>query len=298
MLIKELGNGCFIDAPHTHATLAHPLREVGDAAHANAERARRAAAIAQVLPVRVAVRREGAFAGTPFADPGYDPFKDHDLTGTLMGVAANIMQMAATPDPYPSWSVDDVAQTDVANVKGGARFTMTQDFDFKAGPGGVHIPAGTKFAVTVSTFAGGNVLNKAALTTFHEVTVRSGPMTILSGGDPVASIEGLQLSSGGEVKVRGLKLEGKAALVGLLEIGLKAVDPATQLSGAGLSDRAAAGMAFAGQSAASTEALVRSQIEKAFTDGVKEAVLAHSGVIPGLDLALALGISGPTGGRH
>jgi hypothetical protein len=58
VLVEELGNELLIDAAHPHVALTKPLREVGDAADANAERARCVAAIGEVLHVRLPVGRE------------------------------------------------------------------------------------------------------------------------------------------------------------------------------------------------------------------------------------------------
>ncbi|MCU0768375.1 MAG: hypothetical protein MUD07_02945 [Burkholderiaceae bacterium] len=58
MLIEELGDNCLIDAPNANTALAKPLREVGNATQAIAERAGRAGAVDEVLLVCLAVRRE------------------------------------------------------------------------------------------------------------------------------------------------------------------------------------------------------------------------------------------------
>jgi hypothetical protein len=143
------------------------------------------------------------------------------------------------------------------------------------------------------------VLNLSGLGMAPRITVTSGPMFILSGGSEAASIKGVSISSGGHVKVSGLELEGTAALAAMLEIGLEVAQPLSLMQRAGLAPDEAGRKALSGSSGGQrTEAAVKARIEQAFTDALRAAVLAHRGLIPGLELATSLGISVPGECRH
>jgi hypothetical protein len=60
MPVKEFGNDWFVNAPDLQTSATRPLGEVGNAAHATAERVRRVPTLSQVLLVRINVRRERA----------------------------------------------------------------------------------------------------------------------------------------------------------------------------------------------------------------------------------------------
>lgn len=230
-------------------------------------------------------------AGTPLMDPGYNPFDDHDLLGTLDSLKNNLQAMAAAPKTTPADDAD-VGIDDIDKIAIGARFHMTSDLPFKTAKGSVHIPAGTAFSVSARSQGGAGATSLAALATLRDLTVRSGPMAIFSGTDKVASVEALQLSYGGQVKVTKMALEGKAALVELLEIGVAALPTMSQLAQAGVRDSAAAAAAVSAQGQPQTEAIVKAQLEQAFSAAVVEAVRSNRAVIPGIDLAQVLGIDG------
>jgi hypothetical protein len=66
MIVKELGDNCFVDASDAQTATVKPLRKVGKAAHAVGKRGRSVAAISQVLLIRIYVRCE-----RPFGEPVY-----------------------------------------------------------------------------------------------------------------------------------------------------------------------------------------------------------------------------------
>jgi hypothetical protein len=61
MIVKELGNDCFVDASDAQTLGLNPLSKVGNAAQVAGKRRRRVAAISQVLLVRINVKRERPF---------------------------------------------------------------------------------------------------------------------------------------------------------------------------------------------------------------------------------------------
>jgi hypothetical protein len=58
MVVKELGDNCFVDVSDAQTATVKPLSKVGNAAHAVGKRGRSVAAVSQVLLIRIYVRRE------------------------------------------------------------------------------------------------------------------------------------------------------------------------------------------------------------------------------------------------
>jgi hypothetical protein len=58
MLVKKLDDDGFVNVLDSQSSATRPLGEVGNAAHAIAERVRRVATLSQVLLVRINVRGE------------------------------------------------------------------------------------------------------------------------------------------------------------------------------------------------------------------------------------------------
>jgi Domain of unknown function (DUF4157) len=231
---------------------------------------------------------------TPVAQAGYSPFDDRDIAGTLAALKGNVEHMLVSADAS-SADADAAGLADVDDLVGGARFTTTKDIEPKAGGPGLRIPKGTRFFVQAYSMAGAGTVNPAALYTLRKIVVTSGPMSIVNGDEVVATIDGATLSAGGAVNVHGLKLQGKAGVMELFEFGARAFGSAAQLAQGGVPSDIALGLGAQQASGQATEALVRQRVEAAFSQAAQQAVLDNDGIVPGMSLAVALGIS--RGGR-
>lgn len=242
-----------------------------------------------------------AIAGSALAKPGYNPLNDPDLPATLKKIAANVgggSGGSSAPGPLQA----------VSNIAANATFTLKTPFSHGEGGNGISIAAGSSFMVVVAGSPGGapaaapgaaaspgGAAAPAATTPpkVDRVTLSGSLITVLSSGQPVATFDTVEVTPGGAVSVRNIKLAGSAKTAADLEAMFRILGAAAELSSQGVPDEPALalGIAQAGTRGKITIGVTKSMIEQGLTAAVRKLILENAQAIPQVNLAEALGMT-------
>lgn len=224
--------------------------------------------------------------GTPMAHVGYNPMTDRHIISTLESVTNHFRRQ-------PKQGTTEVEYADFGRVQIDMILAMKTDFRHVEKNAGLEVRLGTTIDVTLSgrgTMATLMVTRtnaeRAAAAQIDTVTISSDGLMVIVQGKTVAYLDRLRIERGGAVTIEKLRLEGVVGEAAGMESVIRRVASAMQwVSGGASLD---AGMTMATQSPGTLPAIVpdvvRNQIEKTLTEGVKQILRTHRDVIPEVDL--------------
>jgi hypothetical protein len=224
--------------------------------------------------------------GTAMAQIGYNPMQDPHIISTLETLADHFRQQ---PQEDPT----DVEYSDFGAPQIDISLSMKDDFRHIEKNAGLAVRRGT--TIHVSILGHGNLATMMASRTTAEkvnaakidsVTIVSDGMLVVVNDKPIAYLDRMRIDRGGTVSLEKVRLEGAAGEVAGIETLIRVMASAIQwtTSGSSLDDGMTMAMHSKDTQATVIPDVVRAQIEKTLTDGVKQLLKANRLVIPEVDI--------------
>ena len=240
-----------------------------------------------------------ATANTRLAEGHYDPGKDPDLRRTLDQVLAGFVAMFAEQDPKHAAAKDKkgppITPGEMKNVSAGATIAVKNGARF-ASPDGSGLTIDANGPISISVEGAGSLGDEAAAhdaasavdaMNLQSVELSTEAMQVVVKGKPVAKIEAMTLHRGGKVTIDRMTPLGKLATAEAVESGLSLL---AALVAVRSNDPSAGGLYDNAQHPAVVDGVSRAMIEEQFTQTIHKMIVEYRGVVPGVDLARALGI--------
>lgn len=219
----------------------------------------------------------GLVKGTPLGRPGYDPLADGDVAGTLRKVQGNFK-------PTGGGKKAPIAGEEVTDFSLSASVRVKKAIEVGAGKSGLSIPAGASMDLSAAVDGNGATFGKS-VPNVQSLYLGSSGITLHKDGKPIALLRGMTVARGGAVDVTSFEPLGKLAEVGAGESLIRLLGVFAALNGA---DPRLAGNGDL--SPRVVNAVAEAEMEKGFTDVVRQLIREHHDVIPGLDLRSLLGV--------
>ena len=224
--------------------------------------------------------------GTAMEQTGYNPMQDAHIVSTLETLANHFRQ-------EPQKSPSEVEYSDFGAPRVDMNMVMKTDFRHIEKNAGLAVRSGT--TIDVSILGHGNLATMMASRTTAEkvnaakidsVTIASDGILVIVSDKPIAYLDRMRIDRGGAVTLEKLRLEGAAGEVAGIETLIRVMASAIQwtASGATLDDGMTMAMNSRDTQANVIPEVVRTQIEKTLTDGVKQLLKANRTVVPEVDI--------------
>ncbi|MGM0577995.1 MAG: hypothetical protein ACQEXJ_19875 [Myxococcota bacterium] len=231
--------------------------------------------------------------GTPMARPGYDPFVDQDLMGTLQAVVDGFSRLPTAEGESP------VGAEDLTSPSLGATLAMRGAFKREVDGSGVEVPSGGVFDLDVHADGDLAALSQvrdpvaaAEIAKIRAVTFRSEDVILLHDGEPIVKLERVRVDRGGAVHLEEFTLLGSGRTAAGVESLLRIVGGVLALGSRGVPAELGA-RATAASGNANPEivhGMSKGMIEDAMADGLRKLLAENAAALPGVDLAAALGM--------
>ncbi len=175
-------------------------------------------------------------AGTPMAQPGYNPMNDPQLTSTLARIKANFDALPTGGNATP------VTPGEVSRPRIGATLAMRTPFERSSGGTGLRIPSGGAFDVDIqgtgnlsSILAAGGSAEAAAIAAgIQQIDIRSEAIELMRGTEAVARLQSLRVNRGGTVTLQRFEMLGGLGTGAGIESLIRLFAGAAQLAGQGV----------------------------------------------------------------
>lgn len=237
-----------------------------------------------------------AIAGTSMANPGYDPLRDPNIMQTLSRIKANFDAMPPAPGAGAG-----VAPAEVSRPTVGASLAMKSPFVKQATGGGVSIPAGGGFDISIQgtgnlaqILAAGTQPQAAAMAAgIQQIDVSSESIQLLKGnGEPIAKLQSLVISRGGQVRLDRFEMLGGLGTGAGIETLIRLLVAAGTAASQGLPGEVGVGVAAqnGGLEPELVRGVSRKMIEDALSESVRKLLTENRHAVPGLDLGLVFGV--------
>lgn len=237
---------------------------------------------------------DGAIAGTAMSKPGYDPFSDKDLMGTLARIKSNFESL-----PDAGGGGGDVTAADASLTALSATLKMQAPFSQMQDGVGVSVASGT--SIRASAYGAANLprlqgaaspADAAKAATIQSLGLSSDGVILEKKGKPIAKLESLTFHRGGKVTLDRFTLLGSGAAAAGFESLIRLVAAAAGAASQGVP--AELGVGIAAQRGDLDPQFVRglskSMVEDGLTKAAQQMIADNRNVIPGVDLAAALGM--------
>lgn len=237
-------------------------------------------------------------AGTPVARPGYVPTHDTDLQGTLDQVVAGFRRvftdnLAGDGRKAESGKPPVLTGHDLQQVSAGATVALRAGGSFLKDGNGLAIAAGSDLSMTIDSgssvaeLKGGAAREVLGAGGIKAVRVLASGMEVVASGKPIARISALRLDHGGGITIDQMELVGAARQAQVVESGLSLL--VSMMAAVGGGGRAGDAMRNA-QDPRVVDGVMRTMLERQFTETVHKMILQYRAAVPGMDLARALGL--------
>ncbi len=224
--------------------------------------------------------------GTAMAQTGYNPMQDPHIVSTLETLGDHFRQ-------EPQKSPSEIAYSDFGAPRVDMNMVMKTDFRHIEKNAGLAVRSGT--TIDVSILGHGNLATIMASRTTAEkvnaakidsVTIVSDGILVIVSDKPIAYLDRMRIDRGGAVALEKLRLEGVAGEVAGIETLIRVMASAIQwtASGSCLDDGMTMAMNSREAQAKVIPDVVRIQIEKTLTNGVKELLRANRAAVPEVDI--------------
>jgi|GEM_PF-1254029 len=240
-----------------------------------------------------------ALAGTKLVTGHYDPMQDPDLADTLGKVTTGFVQAFEGEDAGDAKSKKaPIGTEEMTHITAGATISVAKGAEFATNGSGITIAA--KSPINVNVIGGGNaqqLINakdakaEADAANIQGVNIQTDGLEVIIKGKPVARLESLTLQRGGKITIDQMTPLGKLAEYEKTESGLSALVALFAIASRdphGLD--VANGAYHNAEHPAIVDGVSRSMIEQEFTDTIHKLIIQYRNVVPGMDLARALGI--------
>jgi len=239
----------------------------------------------------IAALLQSGIEGTAMAAPGYDPMRDTEVLATLEAIGDNFKKQ-------PSGGESDVSIDDLGDPTVEVTLAMREGFVHEAEGAGLALPAGAAITVRAtgsgklsSISAPGSNADRIRAAKLRSISIVSEALSIIHGGQPIASLDRVRIDRGGAVTLERMRLHGVLEEASSLESLVRVVASAARLTGLGVPIEG--GIQVAARSpenaAEIVPGLVREKIESALADGVRKLVAEYRAAVPGLDLQEIMG---------
>lgn len=232
-----------------------------------------------------------ALIGTEMAKLAYNPMQDPKIVATLETLGDHFRRQ-------PKQGVSDVEFRDFGSPHIDIKLAMKADFRHIEKGAGLSVRRGTTIDVLIvghgnlaTILASRTTAEKAAATNIDYVTISSDGLLVVVNDKPVAYLDALRINRGGTVTLEKCRLEGAVGQAEGMESLIRTVASAMQWPSDGRNQDAGRTMATNSSDmiAQIIPDIVRSQIEKTLTDGVKKLLVANRNVVPEIDLVEIMG---------
>jgi hypothetical protein len=212
--------------------------------------------------------------------------QDARIVSTLETLAENFRRQ-------PSKGTSDIEYSDFGRFQIDVHLAMKTDFRHVEKNAGLSIRQGTTIDVTIA--GRGNMATlmttrtnteRADAALIESVTIVTNGLLVIVNDQPIAYLDRMRIDRGGAVTLEKLRLEGIVGEAEGMESLLRMVTVALKWTASDASWQEGIKMAANSREALPTVVpeVVRMQIEKTLTEGVKKLVLANRSVIPEVDL--------------
>lgn len=232
-----------------------------------------------------------AVSGTAMERRGYNPMQDPHIVATLETLADHFRRQ-------PSQGVSDIEFSDFGSPQIEVNLVMKTDFRHIEKNAGLEVRQGTKIELLIAghgnlakMIASRTFAERAAATKIDTVTISSDGLLVVVNNKPVACLDRLRIDRGGAVTLEKMRLEGVVGQAEGMESVIRMVASAMKWVSSGASNDASMTMGTNSHDvlASFVPDVVRDQVEKTLTQGVKEILLANRNVVPELDLVEIMG---------
>ncbi len=230
---------------------------------------------------------------TPMGRAGYDPTNDPSLLAHVTLLRHRFEDLPPSPGapaeaPRPSSPAIS------------ATLAMRTPYEQGAGNAALRIPGGGSFTATIqaggdpaAVARAGSVGDRIAAARIQHIDLTSDAISLLSGGRPVATLEHLRITQGGNVTLLRFRSHGDArtgagfeALVRLFVVGA-AIEQGGGPSGAGALEAASRTDAVQPEV---VPGMTRGMIEAGLSDAIRRLLQDNRHAVPGVDLASVFGV--------
>ncbi|MCA9516453.1 MAG: hypothetical protein KC635_16045 [Myxococcales bacterium] len=236
----------------------------------------------------------GAIAGTAMARPGYDPFSDRDIMGTLARIKTNFENLPDAGGGGGDVTAADASVTALsATLRMQAPFAQMQDGVGVSIPSGAAITANAQGAANLPRLQGARSAGEAAqAATIQSLGLSSDGITLEKDGKPIARLESLTLHRGGQVTLDRFTLLGSGATAAGFESLIRLIAAAAGAAQHGAPPELGVGIAAqrGDLDPQFVRGLSKSMVEEGLTKAARDMVTQNRNAIPGVDLAAALGM--------
>jgi len=240
-----------------------------------------------------------ALAGTKLVTGHYDPTQDPDLAGTLDKVTKGFVHAFEGEDAGDAKSKKaPIGADEMTHITAGATINVAKGAEFATNGSGITIAA--KSPINVNVIGGGNaqqLMNaknaqgEADAANIQGVNIQTDGLEVIIKGKPVARLESLTLQRGGKITIDQMTPLGKLADYEKTESGLSALFAILAVASRDPQGLQAADGAYRNaQHPVVVDGISRGMIEQEFTDTIHKLIIQYRNVVPGMDLARALGI--------
>ncbi len=221
-------------------------------------------------------------AGTPVGQPGYDPFTDADLAGTLAGMQRNLASSASGgAAPVQPGQIDQIALSAGITVLGGvSEGSSAGGIEIPSG-GAIDLRAGLQGTLADVTSGRPPVLQYLSISSPDAIT-------LTSEGEPIARLQDLVVNHGGAVRVNRYEALGSLRDAEQTESGLRALALLLQLGIA--REGGNPGPLVTDLNPGVVQGVASAKMGEALTRAVRAMVEANHAALPGIDLRTALGM--------
>lgn len=224
--------------------------------------------------------------GTAMAETGYNPMQDAQIISTLETLGDNFREQ---PQKKPS----EIEYSDFGAPRVDMTMVMKTDFRHIEKKAGLSLCRGTTIDVSISgkgnlatMMASRTTAGKVNAAKIESVTIVSDGILVIVSDKPIAYLDRMRIDRGGAVTLEKLRLEGTAGEVAGIETLIRVMASAMQwaASGRGLDDGMTLAMNSRDTQAKVIPDIVRTEIEKTLTDGVKQLLKANRAIVPEVDI--------------
>jgi hypothetical protein len=224
--------------------------------------------------------------GTAMAHMGYNPMQDPRIVSTLEAVGDHFR---GQPQEKPS----EIEYSDFGAPRVDMTMVMKTDFRHIEKKAGLSVCRGTTIDVSISgsgnlatMMASRTTADKVNAAKIHSVTIVSDGLLVIVNDKPIAYLDRMRIDHGGAVTLEKLRLEGTAGEIAGIETLIRVMSSAMQwaASGRGIDDGMTMAMNSGDAQAKVIPDIVRGEIEKTLTEGVKQLLRANRAVVPEVDI--------------
>ena len=224
--------------------------------------------------------------GTDMARLAYNPMQDPKIVSTLETLAEHFRRQ-------PKQGVSEIEFRDFGSPNIDIQLTMKTDFQHIEKGAGLSVRRGTTIDMLIvghgnlaTILASRTNAERAAATNIDYVTISSDGLLVVVNDKPVAYLDRLRIDLGGAVTLEKCRLEGAVGQAEGMESLIRTIASTLQWPASEPNRETGRTMAMNSTDmiAKIIPDIVRSQIEKTLTDGVKKLLHTYRNVLPELDL--------------